>query len=71
MSKVYSTALDDVFRKTDWTLLREQKEYLQAMASDSDRLTAEVEMLDGVLHWIDAIQDAAVEEGIAIDLKEE
>lgn len=35
-----------------------QKEYLIAMANDEDRLTEEVEVLDGVINLMDAFQDA-------------
>jgi len=41
----------------DWELFRIQKEYLVAMADDENRLTEEIEVLDGVINLMDAIQD--------------
>lgn len=41
----------------DWELFRIQKEYLVAMANDEDRLTEEIDMLDGVINLMDTIQD--------------
>ncbi len=42
----------------DWPLFHRQKAMLVAMANDEDRLTSEVEVLDGVINLLDAIQDA-------------
>lgn len=42
----------------DWPLFHQQKAMLVAMADDEDRLTSEVEALDGILNLLDAIQDA-------------
>lgn len=44
----------------DWALLRHQKQYLRAMANDRDRCDNEIEVLAGILHLIDHIQDEAV-----------
>jgi hypothetical protein len=57
----------DVMRKTNWPLLREQKEQLLGLIWDD--VTLEGNKLDakqneamcGLLNWIDAIQDAAVD----------
>lgn len=42
----------------NWPLFHRQKAMLVAMANDNDRLTSEVEVLDGVIHLMDGIQDA-------------
>lgn len=42
----------------DWPLFHQQKAMLVAMANDNDRLTSEVEVLDGVINLLDALQDA-------------
>lgn len=41
----------------DWKLFRIQKEYLLAMSFDTDRLTEECDVLEGVINLMDAIQD--------------
>lgn len=48
----------EVLRKTDWSLLQRQKMELLKQAGDDS-------ILIGLVNWIDTIQDAAVEEGIA------
>jgi hypothetical protein len=53
--------------RIDWELLRKQKDYLAAMASDKDRLTSEIKILDGVIALIDYIQDDAVSHGKATE----
>lgn len=47
-----SMSVKDVLQQTDWVLLREQK----ALLPDG-----------GILQFIDALQDAVVEEGIATE----
>lgn len=42
----------------NWPLFHRQKAMLVAMANDKDRLTSEVEVLDGVINLMDGIQDA-------------
>lgn len=42
----------------NWPLFHRQKAMLVAMADDKDRLTSEVEVLDGVINLMDGIQDA-------------
>ena len=46
--------------KIDWALLRHQKQYLRAMATDPTKTTDEIEVLAGIIHLIDHIQDEAV-----------
>ena len=50
--------LKTVFANMDWLLLREQKRHLLSL---QDKTGA----VQGVVHLLDAIQDAAVEDGIA------
>ena len=49
-----------VLENTDWKLLREQKQALVNVTYNLD-----VPDLEGLVSWIDAIQDAAVKEGFA------
>ena len=54
--------MTDVFAKTDWALLAEQKLALLhaiSCAPDSEQTT----LLTGLLHFLDAVQDAAEAEG--------
>lgn len=57
-----SMSIEQVVRSIDWTLLREQKEWLmnvlQPNSSDQD-------MVDGILQLFDSIQDVAVSDGLA------
>jgi hypothetical protein len=52
--------LSKVISKTNWELLRNQKEWLWNQESDE---------AIGLVHFLDAIQDAAVEDGIATELE--
>jgi len=52
----------DVFAGTDWALLREQKQWLNAMWMDAPKAMT---FREGLVNWIDAVQDAAVDEGVA------
>jgi hypothetical protein len=47
--------IHEVMARTDWALLAKQKQALIAAVGRSRRL-------DGLLNWIDAIQDAAEQE---------
>lgn len=47
-----------VLAKTDWALLRDQKQWL---------LTQPTEEAAGLVHWIDAIQDSVVDTGLIPD----
>jgi hypothetical protein len=55
--------LEEVLKKTDWDLFADQKQNLvdiilyPAVEVHNDKL-------QGILNWIDSIQDAAVEDGI-------
>lgn len=53
----------------DWSLLRHQKSTLVAMANDDDRLTTEIESLDGIIALIDSLQDEAVKQGKATEVE--
>ena len=48
--------VDDVLRKTDWKYLARQKQSLIEAARNNNEL-------EGLLNWVDAIQDAAELEG--------
>jgi hypothetical protein len=52
--------LSKVISDTNWELLRNQKEWLCNQGSDE---------AIGLAHFLDAIQDAAVEDGIASKLE--
>ena len=52
--------ITDALRNTDWTLLRKQKAFL---------LTFDDDLSSGLLHLVDAIQDAAVADGIATEVE--
>ena len=49
--------LHEVMQQTDWAAFNEQKAELIAVCGDNPAL-------EGLLCWIDAVQDAIVEEGI-------
>lgn len=51
--------LREVFQNTDWTELALQKLTLINVCNDDPAL-------DGLLHWIDALQDAAEQEGFPV-----
>jgi hypothetical protein len=59
-----SRELKTVLACTDWTLLSKQKLALVAKATDGAILVKQ-ELADGLLHFLDAIQDAVVADGIA------
>lgn len=52
--------------KTDWLELAEHKTKLVEIRSNTHKETAEHDALSGVIHWIDALQDAAHEEGFPV-----
>jgi hypothetical protein len=51
--------MNELFATMDWTLLRKQKHWLMERA-----VMDQSEMATGLLHLIDGIQDAAVEQGV-------
>ena len=56
--------LHETLTLTDWSLLAEQKlALLEAMYTLTNDMR---EPLEGLLHWIDAIQDAAKEAGFPV-----
>lgn len=57
-----------VFDGTDWPLLREQKRVLLSLAAiNPPRVRkGEAEALDGLINWMDSIQDAAHAEGYPV-----
>ena len=57
-----SVSIKEVLSQTDWELLREQKaQLLNAPPLSPDYENA----IAGIINWIDAIQDAVVDNGIA------
>jgi hypothetical protein len=52
--------LEQVISKNDWGLIRKQKEWLLNNGSDEAM---------GLVHFLDAIQDAVVEDGIATEFE--
>jgi hypothetical protein len=51
--------IHEVWERTNWRLLAEQKRLLLASLADYDGL-------EGLLNWIDALQDAAEAEGYPV-----
>lgn len=54
----------DVMEQTDWAILRKQKAFLLSVSVVSHE---EQKLIDGTIYWFDAIQDAAVAQGIATE----
>lgn len=54
--------ITEVLQKTDWPLLAEQKKALVALALNEPAESP----IDGLLCWIDELQDAAEEEGYPV-----
>ena len=61
--------IEDTIRNINFGLLREQKMRLIGMANKIKTLKLDVEALDGVIALLDAIQDAAVEDGMATEVE--
>lgn len=57
-----SYSLREFVRKTDFTLLRKQKEWLLSVPRPFGQLHPEV---DGLIHFLDAVQDMIVDEELA------
>ena len=55
---------EHVLRHMNWPLLREQKDYCLNEAMNSNEVD---HIYDGIVHLIDAIQDAAILDGIATE----
>jgi hypothetical protein len=73
-----SMSVKDVVGNIDWAMLRGQKACIASILVEAaaEGHIARVEHLDGLMHLIDNIQDAAVDEGVAtvkevFDLEEE
>jgi hypothetical protein len=60
--------LHDVLARTDWDMLLQQK--LQLIDVILERQQAE-DPLEGILKWIDAVQDAAFDSGYPVKFLEE
>lgn len=59
-----STNTHKAIRNIDWVLLREQKEYCENEAANNTEVG---HIYDGIVSMIDAIQDAAVADGLATE----
>lgn len=55
-----------VFTDTNWRLLAEQKASLVKLIASEDATAWADEHLQGILHWIDALQDAAEKDGFPV-----
>lgn len=64
-----NATLEEVVTGIDWAMLRDQKGTLASVIVEAgmDGNQARVDALTGILHLIDAIQDAAVTECIATE----
>ena len=60
------TNLKAVMEKTDWPLLAKQKQQVLIERILPDLGESEDEAMDGLLNWIDAIQDAAELDGFPV-----
>lgn len=58
--------INDVMTMTNWLLLRNQKRTLLQVIEQVQSVDQR-EDLAGILHWIDALQDAAEEEGFPVE----
>lgn len=59
--------ISNTMSKTDWKLLSQQKLTLVTLLSMPNRLIdSEKEPLEGLLNWIDSVQDAAEEDGFPV-----
>lgn len=56
----------DIMARTNWALLAQQKLALLAVLREDREDAALEERLEGILNWIDAIQDAAEADGYAV-----
>jgi hypothetical protein len=65
--------INHVMAGTNWNMLAEQKLALSRVIRTQDERGnfATAEYLTGLLHWIDAIQDAAALDGFAVTWPEE
>lgn len=55
---------EDILMKTNWKMLQEQKQYLLRLNTRlrlSRGESSDIEKIDGLVNWIDAIQDLAAD----------
>lgn len=65
-----SMNIHDVLKATDWSLLQEQKhEILNLIKNGNDdwQYIPDYEFLEGLVNFIDQLQDAVVSDGIATE----
>ena len=58
-------SIPGVLNSTDWALLAQQKEALVGLSWAAEHGEIK-EVLEGVIHFIDAVQDAAHEDGYPV-----
>lgn len=56
--------LEKTLKSIDWRLLSEQKIHLVTLASDKKTNARDIQIFDGLIGAIDAIQDAVVADGL-------
>lgn len=54
--------MSKVFEHIDWKLFRAQKSRLIELANDDNLATVDVELLDGLINFLDHFMDCAAEE---------
>ena len=59
---------DAVYQKADWPLLRQQKDTLNRMIAflETSEDSKDIDHLDGLIHFLDSIQDDAAELGYPV-----
>jgi hypothetical protein len=58
--------IHDVLHHTDWKMLADQKLALLTAMRVADEHGADTKSLEGLLNWIDAIQEAASSDGYPV-----
>ena len=64
--------VEEVIRKIDFKLLREQKKavvHANSVRKTAGMFAGDKKAIDGIIHMIDAIQDAVVEDGVKTEVE--
>lgn len=56
----------DTLQRTNWPLFAQQKASLVGLLNDKTVTPERLEHLEGILNWIDVVQDAADGEGLPV-----
>lgn len=59
-------SVTDALQRTNWSLFRQQKGTLVSLLNSDTLTPQQTAHLDGLLNWIDAVQDAAADAGVAV-----